>query len=150
MIQASNAVPIQTQPATDVQDAALLDPLLRLAGDIKTTHTLIVADHALELMCGLIRRGCLAATMRRACDIPDADDYGLVLVPQATTLPSHEEVIRVARRCLVSHGRLVVGVRSGKAATDLARRLRLNGFTNLRSTHLPGRTLLRADLRSLS
>jgi hypothetical protein len=150
MIQTSNAVPIQTRPATDVQDSTLLDPLLRLAGDIKTTRTLIIADHGLELMCNLIRRGCLAATMLRTGDIPDADDYGLVLVPHATTLQSHEEVIRVARRALGPHGRLVAGVRNGKTATDLARRLRLNGFTNLRSTHLPGRTLLRADLRSLA
>jgi hypothetical protein len=150
MIQTSNAVPIQTQPATDLQDSTLLDPLLRLAGDIKTTHTLIIADHALDLMCGLIRRGCQAATMLRAGDKPDAGDYGLVLVPYATALLSHEDVIRVARRSLAPRGRLVVGVRNGRAATELARRLRLNGFTNLRSTHLQGRTLLRADLRSLS
>jgi hypothetical protein len=150
MIQTSNAVPIQTQPATDLQEPTLLDPLLRLAGDIKTTHTLIIADHALDLMCGLIRRGCLAATMLRAGDTPDADDYGLVLVPYATSLPSSDDAIRLARRALAAHGRLVVGTRNGKAATALARRLRLNGFTNLRSAHLPGLTLLRADLRSLS
>ena len=39
MIQASNAVPIQALPATDNPDATLLDPLLRLAGDGKTTHS---------------------------------------------------------------------------------------------------------------
>jgi hypothetical protein len=150
MIQTSNAVPIQTQPATDLQDSTLLDPLLRLAGDIKTTHTLIIADHALDLMCGLIRRGCLAATMLRPGDTPDADDYDLVLVPYAAALLSQDDVIRLARRSLAPRGRLIVGVRNGKAATELARRLRLNGFTNLRSTHLEDRTLLRADLRSLA
>jgi hypothetical protein len=123
---------------------------LRLAGNLRNTHALIVADHCLDLMCGLIQRGCLAATTLRIGDKPDAGDYGLVLVPYATALPSHDDLIRLARRSLTPKGRLVVGSRNGKAATALARRLRLNGFTNLRSTHLPGLTLLRADLRSLS
>ena len=43
-----------------------------------------------------------------------------------------------------------MGVRGGKAAAALARRLQLNGFTGLRSAQWFGLTLLRADLRSVS
>jgi hypothetical protein len=150
MVQTSAAVPFQSQVITDSQEPSLLDPLLRLTGPTQNTHALIVAEHGLDLMCGLIRRGCLAATILRIGDKPDTRDYDLVLVPDASALPSGDEVIRVARRSLAPLGRLIVGVRTGKAATALARRLRLNGFTGLRSTHLPGLTLLRADLRSAS
>jgi hypothetical protein len=150
MPQTSVAPPVHARPITDSQEATLLDPLLRLAGDLQETRALIVADHGLDLMCGLIRRGCLAATALRIGDKPDAGDYGLVLVPYATAFPSHDDLIRLARRSLTPDGRLIVGARNGKAATALARRLRLNGFTHLRSTHLLGLTLLRADRRSLS
>jgi hypothetical protein len=150
MIQTSVAAPLPAQPTDDSQEPTLLDPLLRLAGRIDDAHVLIVAERGLDLMCGLIRRGCLAATTLRIGDQPDAGDYDLVLVPDASALPSGDEVIRVARRSLAPLGRVIVGVRTGKAATALARRLRLNGFTGLRSTHLPGLTLLRADLRSVS
>jgi hypothetical protein len=155
MIQTSVAVPLHAlpnnaQPRGDAQEPTLLDPLLRLAGPIHDTHALIVAEHGLDLLCGLIRRGCLAATTLRIGDKPDAGDYGLVLVPDASALPSDDEVIRVARRSLDPLGRLIVGVRNGRAAIALARRLRLNGFTALRSTHLPGLTLLRSDLRRVS
>jgi hypothetical protein len=155
MIQTSNAVPMRAVPVSDPQEPSLLDPLLRLAGETRNLHALIIADHGLDLMCGLIRRGCLAATMLRAGEAPDAGDYGLVLVPCTTSLASADDLIPLVRRSLAPRGRLVVGVPTGKAPTgkaavSLARRLRLNGFTKLRSTHLPGLTLLRADLRSVS
>ncbi len=150
MLRASKPAPLQAQRPIDGQEPALLDPLLRLAGKVQDTHALIVAEHGLDLMCGLIRRGCLAATILRIGDKPDAGDYDLVLVPRAAALPSADEVIRVARRSLAPRGRLIVGVSGGKAATALARRLRLNGFTALRSAQWFGLTLLRADLRSPS
>ena len=54
------------RPTTDPQESTLLDPFLRLAGNLRDTHVLIVADHGLGLMRGLIQRGCLAATNLRA------------------------------------------------------------------------------------
>jgi hypothetical protein len=150
MLRSSEHAPSQALPSNDSQEPALLDPLLRLAGKIQNTHALIVADHGLGLMCGLIRRGCLAATILRIGDRPDADDYDLVLVPKAAALPSADEVIKIARRSLASHGRLIVGVQKGMAAAAFGRRLRLNGFTGLRSTQWFGLTLLCAELRSVS
>jgi len=150
MLRTSEPAPVKTRPTNDSQEPVLLDPLLRLAGNIQNTHALIIAEHGLDLMCGLIRRGCLAATILRIGDKPDSGDYDLVLVPWAAALPSADEVIRVARRSLAPRGRLIVGVRGGKAAAALARRLQLNGFTGLHSAQWFGLTLLRADLRSVS
>jgi hypothetical protein len=150
MLRTSEPAPVQTRPTNNSQEPVLRDPLLRLAGNIQNTHALIIAEHGLDLMCGLIRRGCLAATILRIGDKPDSGDYDLVLVPWAAALPSADEVIRVARRSLAPRGRLIVGVRGGKAAAALARRLQLNGFTGLHSAQWFGLTLLRADLRSVS
>lgn len=150
MIQTSVAAPLPARPQSEVQESALLDPLLRLAGHVTNTHALIVADHGLDLMCGLIRRGCLAATILRIGDKPASADANLVIIPQAAALPSADELIRLVRRSLTPRGRLIVGVRDGEEATALARRLRLNGFAALRSIHVAGLTLLRADLRSIS
>jgi hypothetical protein len=148
MIQASVAAPVQSRLQPETQENDLLDPLCRLAGDLQQAHALIAAEHGLDLMCGLIRCGCLAATVLRPGDKPDADDYDVVFVPQVAAFPSFDHVIRLARRSLGSKGRLIAGVRDGRAAVALARRLRLNGFSvQHSSTRLPGLMLLRADLR---
>jgi hypothetical protein len=147
MIQTSVAAPLQAPLQPDTRETDLLDPLWQLAGDMSNARTLIVAEHGLNLMCGLIRRGCLAATVLRLGDKPDADDYDVVFIPLVT---SSDAVIRLARRSLAPNGRLIAGVADGKAAAALGRRLRLNGFSALHSMHLPGLLLLRADLRRLS
>jgi hypothetical protein len=150
MIQTSVAVPIPTRLNPDTPTSAPEDALLLLAGELTGTRALIVADHGLDLMCGLIRRGCLAATTLRIGDKPDTNDYDLVLLPDSGVLASPDDVIRLARRSLGPNGRLIAGVIAGSAASALARRLRLNGFAALRSAHLPGVTLLRAELRRRS
>jgi hypothetical protein len=75
----TSAAPAQPRP---VNEPALLDPLSRLAGDPRHTHALIVADHGLDLVRGLIPRVCLAASTLRPGDKPDAADYSLVLTPR--------------------------------------------------------------------
>jgi hypothetical protein len=152
MIQTSVAVPMQARPQPDLQqldtkENDLLDPLWRLAGDLSNARTLIVARQGLDLMCGLIRRGCLAATVLRPGDKPDSNDYDLVVVPLVAALPSADAVIRLARQALAPNGRLIAGVSNTRAAVALVRRLRLNGFSTLQSTHLSGFVLLHAGLR---
>lgn len=110
-------------------------------------RALIVGQHGLDLICGLIRHGCLAATVLRGGDKPDADDYDIVLIPRMTAPSSSDGVIRLARRALAANGRLIVGVQDARRSAALARRLRLNGFSALHFTYLPGLVLLRADLR---
>ena len=150
MIQTSVVAPVLAQLQPDTQENDLLDPLWRLAGDLRDARVLIVAEHGLDLMCGLIRRGCLAATVLRVGEKPDANDYDVVLVPRVMALPSYDHVIRLARRSLAPNGRLIAGVSNGREAVALARRLRLNGFSTLHSTHVSGLMLLRADLRRTS
>jgi hypothetical protein len=147
MLQTSVAAPEPTRLQPETQENDLLDPLWRFAGELQNARTLIVAEHGLDLMCGLIRRGCLAATVLRPGDKADADDYNLVFVPQVAALRSPDAVIRLARRSLAPNGRLIAGVRNGWEAAALARRLRLNGFAAVHSTNLPNLMLLRADLR---
>lgn len=150
MMQTSVVAPAQARLQPDSAENDLLDPLWQLAGDMRNARVLIVAEHGLDLMCGLIRRGCMAATVLRPGDKPDADDYDVVVVPRVAALPSSDHVIRLARRSLGRNGRLIAGVNGGTAAVSLARRLRLNGFSALRSTHLPSLMFLRADLRRAS
>jgi hypothetical protein len=147
MMQTSVAAPVRTRLQPETQESDLLDPLLRLAGECRKTRALIVAPHGLDLMCALIRRGCLAATVLRPGDKPDADDYDIVFVPRVTALPSPDAVIRLARRALAPNGRLIAGVRGTRDAAALTRRLRLNGFSALHATNLAGLTLLSAGLR---
>lgn len=147
MIQTSVAMPLPAPRQPDIQESDLLDPLGRLAGDMTNARVLIVAEHGLDLMCGLIRRGCLATTVLHPGDKPDADDYDVVFVPFAT---SPDNVIRLAGRALAPNGRLVAGVRHAAAAVALARRLRLNGFSAPHSIHLPDLILLRSNARSPS
>jgi hypothetical protein len=147
MIQASVAAHLHPRHQPDSQDNDLLDPLWRLTGDLGNARALIVAEHGLDLMCGLIRRGCLAATVIRLGDKPDVDDYHVVFVPLAT---SADDVIRLGRRALGPNGRLIVGVSGAKAAVAMARRLRLNGFAAMRSIHLSDLVLLSAELRRQS
>jgi hypothetical protein len=144
MIQTSVAapLPVPLQPETGEND--LPDPLWRLAGDMGNARVLIVAQHGLDLMCGLIRRGCLAATVLRLGDKPDSADYDVVFIPLA---PSADDVVRLAGRALAPNGRLIAGVRNATAAAALARRLRLNGFSTPHAIHLPDLVLLRANAR---
>jgi hypothetical protein len=151
MIQRSVAVPVRTQPQPDTAENELLDPLLRLAGgEINTTRVLIIAEHGLDLMCALLRHDCPAATAIRPGGKPDTDAYDLVVVPLGSATCSLDALIRQARGALAPSGRLIAWVSNGRVAMALARRLRLNGFSALRSIHLPTLMLLRADLRRRS
>lgn len=147
MIQTSAVTSIHTRGSPDTKEDELLDPLWGLAGTIRNARALIVVEHGLNLMCGLIRRGCSAATILRPGAKPDADDYDLVFVPRVAALSSSADVIRLARRSLAPSGRLIAGVQDARQSAALGRRLRLNGFSALHSTYLPGAVLLCAELR---
>jgi hypothetical protein len=149
MIQTSAAIPLPARipPGNPGNDP--LDPLLRLAGDLHTERTLILAERSLDLLCGLLRRGCVAATAIRPGSKPDADDYDLVVaVPKPTDSP--DRLIRQIRSGLASNGQLVACLPNGQVATAFIRRLRLNGFSVLPPVRLPNATLLRADRRTSS
>ena len=58
MLKAPLVIPIQARPQPENDG---LDPLWRPAGDVRASRALIVARHGLDLMCGLLRRGCWRA-----------------------------------------------------------------------------------------
>ena len=149
MLQASAAlsVPIPPQPDTPVDDG--LDPLLRLAGEPRATRTLVIAAQSLDLICGLLRRGCPTATAIRPGSKPDAHDYSLVVAAPAAGFPP-EGLVRQIRDALAPGGRLIARIPAGTTARSFIRRLRLNGFAVIRTVQLPHLTLLCADLRSAS
>jgi len=146
MTQTSVAIPppASVPPATEDNDP--LDPLLRLAGDLQTVRALVIAERSLDLLCGLIRRGCLAATAIRPDGKPDADDYGLVVASSKAAEFSPDRLIRQIGGALAPTGRVVASIPMGRPAAAFIRRLRLNGFAVLPPVHLPNLTLLRAKL----
>ena len=136
--------------AGNLSDADPWAPLLRLSGPLHDTHVLIVAERSMDLMCRLIRYGCLAATTLRPGEKPDYDEYRLIVVPDTAAFASFDQVVQLARHVLMPRGRLIATVADSHAAMLAARRLRLNGFTAIRPAHVPDGILLRADLRSVS
>jgi hypothetical protein len=151
MIQTSVAAFVPLRPPPEHPETESLDPLLQSAADIESSYVLIIAEHGLDLLCALIRRGCIAAAAVRPHEKADLEAYNLVLAPFVTDLPSLDDVIRVARRSLSPHGRLIVGLLPDPAGRDLslalARRLRLNGFAALRTVTFPRIIVLQADLQ---
>jgi hypothetical protein len=123
-----------------------LDPLWRLAGDLRTTPALALANNELNFMCGPLRFGRRAATNLRIGYKPECGGHHIVLLPRPTGLTSLNDIIRLARRALVPGGRLVAGVKDAAARRALIRRLRLNGFSGFLSVNWPGCVLFRGDL----
>jgi hypothetical protein len=103
------------------------DPLMQAAGVIAGTHVLILGGGP-DLMCQMIRRGCLTAAALHLTDRPEAGEYDLVLAPSVRP-EEVEPLVRQARRALVPTGRLVARGQTGNATAALGRALRLNGFS---------------------
>ncbi len=154
MIQlACKPSPIPAPSADTVTEEDDIDRLLRQAGSLlqpgQATRALIIADHGIDLLGGLIRRGCTAAAWLRPVSRPETATYQLVFILDITPDSDIVQLIHTARRTLLRCGRLVARVSlepNGRVTRGLARRLKLNGFVGLRTLALPGRCLLRAEL----
>jgi hypothetical protein len=136
---------LEMPPWSDSDDC---DLLLSQAPQIDGSRALIVASHGLGLLRALIRRGCLAATCLRPAVRPEVGCHDLAFFPDVTPETELEGVVRDTLRAVVPGGRVVVrigGDPRGRIARGLARRLKLNGFTGVRTQPLFGRTLIRAD-----
>lgn len=128
-----------------------LDTILACAGKLDGARIFIAADHGVELLCALIRHGCPEATCLKPGLKADQGDYDLVLIPDIGCLGAPEEAIRVTHRALAPWGRVVMGVADSAVpchGLGLTRRLRLNGFRAIRTTPLPGFTIVQADAPS--
>ena len=150
MIQASAAIPLPARLPPLNAEKDPLDPLLQLAGDLHAIRALVIAERSLDLLCGLIRRGCLAATAINSGSKADANDYGVVIAVPKPADFSPERLTRQVRSGLAPNGKLVACLPNGPSTTAFIRRLRLNGFSVLPPVRLCNLTLLRADLRASS
>jgi hypothetical protein len=145
------APPLAAEAAEDddVDIFLLRAGLLSDPGQLTPPHVLIVADHGLALLRGLIRRGCPAATCIRPAARPESGAYELVCFPDVTRETDLERLIRDALRATVPNGRLIARVSGdpdGRVASGLVRRLKLNGFANVRTLASTGRYFLQAEL----
>jgi hypothetical protein len=152
---ASVPPPLSTRPAAEHAEDDDVDIFLLQAeltsgpGTIAASHILIVADHGLALLRGLIRRGCPAATCIKPAARSESDAYDLVCFPDVTRGTDLERLIRDALRATAPNGRLiarVIGDPDGRVARGLVRRLKLIGFIHVQNSAANGRDFLRAEL----
>jgi hypothetical protein len=148
MLQVASSSPLPAALLARLPEDTAEDPLLSLAGDVAGSHALIVAASGPDLLCCLLRRGCLMATSLRLAEKPEGHCYDLVVAPAVASAECLDKIIRQANRALMSGGCLVMRV-AGQPGSSLARitvrMLRLNGFTAISTRILPGEALVRAE-----
>ena len=127
-------------------DGACTEALPGLTGETKCA--LIVAEHGLDVLCTLLRRGCPAATVVRPGEKPDSDCYALIVVPKASDFETPDMIVRLACRYLARDGVMMMRVADDATARALGRRLRLNGFSVSRPLADRNGLMLRASRRS--
>jgi hypothetical protein len=111
---------------SDDPEKSLLDSLNGLAGE----RALILGLN-IEIMCGLIQRGCREVTEVERDDYPEAGSVDLVVVPCVGTEAAADRAIAMAQCGLTNLGRVVVRTaRSPSAALREAvvASLRRHGF----------------------
>ena len=128
------------------------DPLLRFAGLIAGSHALVIAANGLDLMCGLLRQGCVAATALRLSERSGHEAYDLVLAPRVVSSATIGKLVHQAKRALVPTGRFLAFVPTASAELDhdvaglLVRSIKLGGFVAVQTKAVAGGLLVRADL----
>ena len=128
------------------------DPLLGFAGSIAGSHVLVIAPGDIELLCGLLRQGCVAATALHLAQRPEHESYDLVLVPRIVSPALVGRLIYQAKRALVPTGRFLGCIPAAAAQPEqdlgglLIRSLRLSGFVLVQTRAVDAGLLVRADL----
>jgi len=121
--------------------AALLDA----AEPLQDAHVLVIGPRSLDIVCGLIRRGCAAALEIPLAGPSCPEPVELVIVPGVDSLEQATAAASLARRSLLPCGRIVMLDTTGRFAAAVARMLRNAGFSGIRSRPLAGGTLLRVE-----
>ncbi len=88
---------------SDDPEQSLLDSLAGLAGE----RALILGLN-IEIMCGLIQRGCREVTEMERDDHPEAGSVDVVVAPSVATAAAADRAVALARRVLTHFGRVVV------------------------------------------
>jgi stage V sporulation protein SpoVS len=137
---ARSGAPRSAPPSTpDV--AALLDA----AEPIQDARALVIGPEALEVLCGLIGRGCAGATETSVAARTQADPAEILLMPHVATLNDAMQAIALARRALLPCGRIVLNDRTGALAGAVMGLLRSAGFSSVRAQQHETGTLITAD-----
>ena len=135
-------------------DTSASGPLLRFAGPLAGSHALVIATNGLDLMCSLLRQGCVAATTLRSSERADHEDYDLVLAPFVTLAAPIGALIYQAKRALRPGGRFVAFMPTspygagGDPVRVLLGSVSMAGFIAVKLRIVPDGVLVRGTLPS--
>jgi hypothetical protein len=136
---------LQRQPAAQQPGPIAAQAMLDAAGPLSGAHALVIGHAALDVLCGLIGRGCSAAVELQ----PDAHLPGepaeIVLVPDVENLDMAAWAIAQARRSLLPCGRMVMLERTGRLSAQVSQMLRSAGFSGVKLRPGAEGTLITAD-----
>ena len=123
------------------------DALLDWAEPLDGARVLVVGHGALDLICGLIRRGCTAATEIQPHSrlAPDANSADIVIAPLVGSATEARETVEWAARSLVMGGRIAVRDATGVLSQELAALLRARGFCRVRAQAGPEGIVVTAE-----
>jgi hypothetical protein len=123
------------------------DVLLDWAEPLDGARVLVVGHGALDLICGLIRRGCTAATEIQPHGrlAPGADSADLVIAPRVESPTQARAAIDWAARALVMGGRFAARDATGHLRQELAALLSAQGFCRVRTYIHPEGVVVTAE-----
>ncbi len=122
-----------------------IEAMLDAAQAASDTHALVIGPFALDLMCGLIRRGCAAAAELPFEGRQPTERADVILVPHVRCVDEADRAILVARRTLLPCGRIVLQATTGMLEAAISRRLLSAGFSAIRSRPHKDGTIIAAD-----
>lgn len=132
--RASEPPPSASEPLPSTMDA-LLEELDLPVG----ARALVVGYHTLDMLCGLIRRGCAGGSERRpnehAGPRPEAAEIAVVSDPGSVTEAATS--VAIARRALTAGGRIAICDAKGLPHRALVALLRTHGFLGICTRRTP-------------
>jgi len=133
-----------TDPDPDPDSA-----LLRLAGEVRGEHALIIGGNDVDLMCALIRRGAAEVQLMRQGVRPERATIDLAVATDIANPDQVQSVMTHIRRALTASGRVILRTAAdptGRLARLVTQTLRLHGFSAVRARRAGDRSLVTATL----
>lgn len=122
------------------------DALFAAVGLVDGLHVLVIGGVGLEVLCGLIRRGCTAAAEIPLTDrCTGAEPADIAILPRLTSLAEAASAMVLAARLVLPGGRLVLRDGTGRLARAIAALLPRHGFSAPRRIVDGGQVLLVAE-----
>ncbi len=124
---------------------AATQAMLDAAEPLQDRHALVIGHDGLDVLCGLIARGCGAAAELQPNGRVPNEPAEIVLATHVDSLDAAAHAIMMARRSLLPCGRIVLQETTGAPAGAVARMLREAGFCSVRLRASPEGTMVTAD-----